>query len=73
VTPTGLVLLGDGEAVRLVGSASSMWDLLVDPIAADALVSRLAEAYGEDAAVIRGDVLEALDSLSAAGLVISES
>lgn len=67
---TALALTGE-QPVVLEGSSDIIWRILSaeTSMAESALVRQVAEQYGEDAAAIRGDVVEFLTTMSRRGLI----
>lgn len=72
--PDGVLLLAvsGGDPAFLQGTAEELWDLLVAPITLDALAETMADRHGVTAAVVRADLRDALDDLTARGLVLRE-
>jgi hypothetical protein len=61
---------GGRTALRLSPTAAAAWQQLAAPVAAEALVARLATSYGVAPEVVAADVLPLLDLLLAEGALV---
>ena len=64
-----LLPVGVDEPLTLPGTGAIVWDLLEEPASLVELIATLAEAYGEDPAVVEHDVTNLLAELETLGAV----
>lgn len=64
-----LYTLSDTKAVYLNETARLVWQLCADQLTVGEMIAQLENAYPDQAAAIREDVLEALDRLSKIGAI----